>query len=264
MKSFKIFLKEDIMGGHDPNYIVRTSGRTKKIKSLDELVKKIDMNYDPEGSTRHDLNDDFHIRIKKTVTPLEDGTERGYMSVHVFSSKPGHERTALAYYTLAHHPSDTIQTESGKKIKMYSGIPQKIYMNVKKGVFSLPDNFLHTIANATGYGILSGGMQSEGGIHMWRKAVRHGSKTNHHVRRLFPNVYENEGSDRLFRRFRLEWKDIGKTTPRNFQDAYTHDITRKRTGIRSNVPQNMFNLPKDADSNVSVTREGTKLVVLPK
>ncbi len=28
--------------------------------------------------------------------------------------------------------------------------------------------------------------------------------------------------------------------------------------------ENMFNLPRDADSNVSVTREGTKLAVLPK
>jgi hypothetical protein len=264
MKSFKIFLTEDIMGGFDPNYIVRTSGRTKKIKTLDELVSKIGVNYDHEGSTRHDLNDDYHIRIKKKTSESEDDTGPGYMNVHVFSSKPGHERTALASYMLSHHPNDTIQTESGKKIKMYSGVPQKIYTNLEKGVFSLPDNFLHTIANATGFGILSGGMQSEGGIHMWRKAVRHGSKIKHHVRKLFQNIYENDGPDRLIRRFRGEWKDIGKTTNKNFQDAYTHDITRKRTGIRSNVPQNMFNLPRDADSNVSVTREGTKLAVLPK
>ena len=263
MKSFKTFLNEDIMGGFDPNYIVRTSCRTKKIKTLYELVSKIGNNYDQEGSTRHDLNDNFHIRIKKKTTEEGDTNQSGYMNVHVFSSKPGHEKTALASYILSHHPNDTIETKSGK-IKMYSGVPQKIYTNLKKGVFSLPDNFLHTIANATGFGIMSGGMQSEGGTHMWRKAVRHGSQAKHHVRKLFQYVYRNEGPERLFRPYRGEWKDIGKTTTKNFQDAYTHDITRKRTGIRSNVPQNMYNLPRDADSNISVTREGTKLAVLPK
>ena len=39
MKSFKTFLKEDIMGGYDPNYVVKTSGRTKKIKNRKRRCK---------------------------------------------------------------------------------------------------------------------------------------------------------------------------------------------------------------------------------
>jgi hypothetical protein len=263
MKSFKQYISEDIIGGYDPNYIYRENLGPKKIKSLDQLVKKIGVNYDLDNlnSTRVDLNDQYHIRYVKYKSKGDDRTPpRDLLAVHVFSSAPGHERTALAEYKLSHDPNNVVKTSDGREIKMFSGSPEKVRRDTKRGVFSLPKNILHTIANSTGYGIMSGFSQTKGGTELWRKAVRHGHESGHHVSRMYQFSKRNPET----RKISSEWKVVGKSTPRTFQDAYTGDVSLRKTGNKSRIPKRDFDLPPEKNVYDTVTRLYTHLGILPK
>jgi hypothetical protein len=265
MKSFKQYISEDILGGYDPEVTHDEKPSEKSIKSLDELVKKLGNNYthDPE-SQRVDLNDKFHIRYKKFSESDSSGYTKHHLNVNVFSNAPGHENTSLATYRLSHDNYSVVKKPDGKEIKMFSGNPQKKTRDVKSGVFELPHNFLHTIANATGYGIMSGDIQSPGSVHMWRKAVQHGHENDHHVGK-FIHTSEEPSRPRKFGQPRvIKLQSLGKITPSTFQDAYTGDVSTDRSGNTSKVIKNKFDLPHGVDTEGMITRDETLLGILPK
>ena len=266
MKTFKDFLSEDIFGGYDSQFREKNV-RTKNAPSdLDSLVNKIPQTYSPNENTRTvKLNDDFHVAIDHM--PASDPKYYSFLEARVFSSKPGHEGRSLMTYRLNSMP-EKIQHQ-GRSVEVYSGVPQKFTINARRGVFSLPHNFLHTIANTMGVGIMSGSMQSPGGVSMWRKAVKHGHKTDHHVLRVtrlgdtesYPGErYRSRSYPSYF-----YYKNYGKVTPRNFSDAYTLDVTKKKTGNKSKVPRGGVNDIPDPEIQSRVgNRADSRLLVLPK
>lgn len=266
MKSFKTFLSEDILGGYDARFPEKNTRTKKAARTLDELVGKIPVNYTPNETTRTvKLNDDFHVAIDHM--PAEDPKDYSYLEARVFSSKPGHEGKSLMTYRLNSLP-EKIQHQ-GRSLEVYSGVPQKFTLNAQRGVFDLPHNFLHTVANTMGVGIMSGSMQSPGGVSMWRKAVQHGQETNHHILRVarlgdtesYPGEKYRSRSDPSY----YYYRNYGKVTTRNFSDAYTLDVTKKKTGNKSKVPRGGVNDIRDTEIESRVgNRSDSKLLVLPK
>ena len=274
MKSFIRFLTEDIVGGipGPESYDTTTykqPRRTRKIRDLDSLVSAIGKNYAPTENTRIvPLNNDFHIAIDHHEQ--ENGYHR--MNVRVLSSKPGHENTSLMNHSLTSGGNDFFTAEGGRRIRTFSGTPMKNRIgDVKSGVFRLPKNYLHTIANATGFGIMSGGMQSPGAISMWRKAVHHGHRENNSVHRVLAKgsaeTYPGEKSPREAGDF--AWTSYGRMTPRNFSDAYTGDVSRKKTGNKSRVPAGTIKTGSEdrlriQDQIAMGNRAESKLLVVPR
>jgi hypothetical protein len=269
MKSFKRYLFEDIMAGHDPDdpEIIHKS-RKKLIPDMESLVKAIGPNYSPSETTKTiKLDDDFHATIDHTQGSLDPKIQ--YMNVRVFSSKPGHERTSLMHYSLSSGSTDFFHTEDGRAVRMFSGTPHKNRTDVKKGVFKLPANLLHAVSDATGFGVVSGGMQSKGGVSMWRKAVKHGHRSGNRVHRILQlGANERYPGEKIGERV-LSWKSYGHVTPRNFSDAYSLDVSRRKTGNRSKVPSGRM---KDAaqdqqrvqDQIKMGNRTDSRLLVLPR
>ena len=270
MKSFIRYLVEDIMGGHDPENpeIINKSRKEKLIPDMNSLVKDIGANYAPTETTKRvQLNDDFHAMIDHK--PGEKETDPHYMSVRVFSSKPGHEKSSLMHYQMSSGGSDFFRGEDGRSVRMFSGVPEKTRKNVKKGVFDLPHNLLHSVANATGFGIMSGGMQSKGGISMWRKTVNHGHESGNRVHRILQLGANETYPGEKFGERVLSWKSYGRMTPKNFSDAYNLDVTKKRTGNKSKVPsgryRDAFKDQQRIDDQIKMgNRTESRLLVLPE
>jgi len=273
MKSFIRFLTEDIYGGipgpesHDTT-VHKSSRKKKTIGDLDSLVKSIGVNYAPSATTKIvPINDDFHAAIDHH----ESDIGYHYLKVRVMSSKPGHENVSLMQHSMTSGGRDFFTTESGKKVRVFQGVPQKTRLSeVRRGVFKLPKNYLHTIANATGFGIVSGGMQSPGAISMWKKAVHHGHKRGNAVHRVLQigsnETYPGELSSRSAGD--ISYKSYGKMTPRNFADAYTGDVSTKKTGNKSPVPSGTIkDTMKDAERIEDQKRMGNRaqshLLVIP-
>lgn len=216
MKSFKQYISEDIIGGYhegQPEYIKH--GRSKKIESLDELVSRIGRNYTPGLNTDIvPLDDNFNVHLNRSLSG-------DFITAHVISRKPGHEGTSLMSYSLSKDYRNKFITPDGRETTIFTGTPMKTMTNVKRGVFKSPRNLIHTIVNHYGVSVISGGTQTPGGINMWRRAVRHGHETGHNALR----VQEIGGTIRSF----------GEITPRNFSDAYTGDVSAKKTGNKSKV-----------------------------
>ncbi len=273
MKSFIRFLKEDIVGGipgpesYDTT-VHKSSRKKKRIGDLDSLVKSIGVNYVPSETTKIvPIDDNFHA----TIDHHESDNGYNYMKVRVMSSKPGHENVSLMQHVLTSSGRDFFTTESGKKIRVFQGTPQKTRLTeVRRGVFKLPKNYLHTVANATGFGIISGGTQSPGAISMWRKAVHHGHKRGNPVHRVL-QVGSKEtypGEHRTAYAGDISYKSYGKMTPRNFADAYTGDVSRKKTGNKSRVPSGtikdtMKNAERIEDQRKMGNRAESHLLVIP-
>ena len=266
MKSFKTYLLEDILGGYDARFPEKNTKTKRAARTLDELVGKIHVNYTPNENTKTvKLNDDFHVAIDHM--PASDPKDYSFLEARVFSSKPGHEGRSLMTYRLNSMP-EKIQHQ-GKSVEVYSGVPQKFTLNARRGVFSLPHNFLHTVANTMGVAIMSGSMQSPGGVSMWRKAVTHGHKTDHHVLRVARlGDTESYPGERYMTGVKPSYdyyKSYGKVKPGNFSDACTMDVTKKRTGNKSKVPRGGVNdiLDPEIQSRVG-NRADSKLLILPK
>ena len=252
MKSFKQYITEDdIMGGYNYNSTSRISRRRKGslIPNLNTLVAKIGKVYAPTETTQTlKLDDDHHIHI-------DHDKELGRMAVRLMSSKSGHEKSPLMTYHASHDLQDTISTPDGKKVEMFSGNPQKARTDVRRGIGRVPKNFIHAIVNATGVGIMSGGTQLKGGVNLWRKAVRYGHETGHSV----------ESIHQIGPRDNSSYQMIGRITPRNFQDAYNLDVSTRKKGNTSSVPNMFIDIdPENPKHRPGVTRAFTRLVVLPK
>lgn len=268
MKSFISFLIEDIFGGYNPKNPEPKLKKTKSMaRNIDELVATVGNNFTPGENTRIvKLDDNFHAAIDHHTNPENNYS---YMKVRVMSSKPGHENSALLTYNLTSGGNDHFTTETGRKIKFFSGVPSKTTINVKKGVFRLPKNFLHTISDATGFGIMSGGMQSPGAISMWRKAVGHGHAIDNRVHRVLMKDEAESYPGELRRPTNLRWVSYGRMTPRNFSDAYAYDVSAKRTGNRSKVPSGRIQDIKQDEKNINDqikmgNRAESKLLVVPR
>lgn len=270
MKSFIHYISEDIMAGHDPENpeIINKPRNKKLISDIDSLVSSIGTNYTPrENTKRVRLNDDFHATIDYTPGKLNQTMH--YMDVRVFSSKPGHERTSLMNYGLSSGSSDFFDAPDGRKVRMFSGMPHKVRHDVKKGVFNLPSNLLHSVANATGFGIMSGGTQSKGGVSMWRKAVKHGHESGNRVHRILQLGANETYPGEKYGEKVLSWKSYGHMTPKNFSDAYSLDVTKKKTGNKSKVQSGrMKDVNADAariqDQIRMGNRTDSRLLVLPE
>jgi hypothetical protein len=268
MKKFTTLL-EDIYGGYFPEEgKTRVNrGGARKIKNLDELVKKIGTNFAPEEITQFvDLDDNFKVALAKS-----DGENISTIKAHVISKKPGHENTALMTYGLSSREQD-VYRHGGREHRIYSGVPQKLRTDTRRGVFKSPKNLIHTIVDTLGVAVMSGGIQSPGAISMWRRAVRHGHENDNPALRVVSEVKPD------FEHFPPQYRKgdafhhfvpKGTLTPRNLSDVYTGDISYRKTGNKSKLLSGTrANVPSEIDAPEELKKKGSRgesrILVLPK